>query len=438
MEKALWIFPTQLTLAASKAARGGLRTLDLTGWCGADADLPVVAGMFKMPTRSPTPATDALCAVIRDNRRALCAMQMRCGPHPSGVAFWQVQRFAVEAAGSDSALRVWSADVDSCTPDEALLLLRNVPPFDNLRLHRPGVGQDACGFDAAVPVTGAQLDALAAALSAHLSLQQLSLSFAQVDHRGTLDAFVDAAVATQLSTVCFTLCSLYAHAVPSLARLLRGGALRTLRIVGDTFTPSNLVLDDESVPPFCAALRDAVQLRSFELDATGIWLSGAGVAVLQALTGHPSLAELTMHKCWTLGTAAGLSVALAALIAADAPALKRISVYSRDMGDDNDRGLEDEDERDIARVFDALSRNRHLESVNVCGPRVSAACARQHVLPAVRACTTLRNLYILSARDRHLTAFGNRSDDEPVAPEYAEFFAIVRERADAHGLTEHE
>ena len=221
--------------------------------------------------------------------------------------------------------------------------------------------------------------------------------------------------------------------MPSLTLLLRGGALRTLRIVGDHLR--SVLLNEDSAAPFCAALRDSVVLRSLELDdSTGMWRSGAGIAVLQALTGHPTLAELIVPKCWTLGIAAELSVALAALIAADGPALKRVSVYSRDVGE-NDGELEDEDERDIARVFDALSRNRHLESVNVCGPHVSAACARQHVLPAVHACTTLRQLHIVSAFDTHLTAFGNRTDDEPVAPEYAEFFAIVRERADAHGLT---
>ena len=431
-----WIFATQLALAASKAARGGLRTLDLTGWFGWHADLPVYDGKWRFVESSipsETPVTDALCAVIRDNRRALCELQMRCHPRAPGVACWQVQRFALAVAGSDSALRVWSADVDRCTPDEALLLLRNEPPFDHLRLHRLSVGKSSNDEDDVVPVTGAQLDAISAALSAHPSLQQLSLNFAQLDNRGALDAFVDAAVATRLPAVCFSSCSLFAHAVPSLARLLRGGALRTLRIVGDGLR-SGVLLNEDNAASFSAALRDSVELRSLELDySTGMWRSGAGIAVLQALAGHPTLEELSIPDCWALGTAAELSVALAALIAADAPALKRISVYSCDM--DDRRGLEDEDERDIARVFDALSRNRHLESIDLRGPHVSAACAQQHVLPAVRACTTLRQLHVVSAHDAHLTAFGNRSDDEPVAPEYAEVFAIVRERADAPGLT---
>ena len=88
--EAHFIFATQLALAASKAARGGLRTLDLTGWCGWHADLPVYDGKYRFVVSSipsETPVTDALCAVLRDNRRALCEVQMRCGPHPSGVAF---------------------------------------------------------------------------------------------------------------------------------------------------------------------------------------------------------------------------------------------------------------------------------------------------------------------------------------------------------------
>ena len=109
-----------------------------------------------------------------------------------------MQRFVIAAAGSDSALRIWSADVDLCTPDEALLLLRNQPPFDHLRLHRLAVGKDSSDGEDVVPVTGAQVEAVAAALSAHPSLQQLSLNFAQLDDRGALNAFVDAVVATRL------------------------------------------------------------------------------------------------------------------------------------------------------------------------------------------------------------------------------------------------
>ena len=338
-----------------------------------------------------------------------------------------MQRFVIAAAGSDSALRIWSADVDLCTPDEALLLLRNQPPFDHLRLHRLAVGKDSSDGEDVVPVTGAQVEAVAAALSAHPSLQRISLFYAQLAGGGALDAFVDAAVATRVQSVCFFSCSLFASAVPSLVRLLRGGALRTLEIFADSFMPgSPALLDDENSATFCNALREST-LRSLDLHSTGMWRSGAGTAVLHALTGHPTLEEVSMPDCWASGVYTEPSVALAALIAADAQALKRLTLYSL-HGEHEPK----EHDPDLVRVFDALSRNRHLESINLRGPHVSAACARQHVLPAVRACTTLRCLDLCAFGKDLGASDDDTDDDEPVAPEYAELLAVIRESADTH------
>ena len=75
---------------------------------------------------------------------------------------------------------------------------------------------------------------------------------------------------------------------------------------------------------------------------------------------------------------------LAAVIAADAPALRRLVCWDSNLGDAG-----------LAPIVDALPLNHHLRELNVGKNNVnmSKAFARERLLPAVRSNTTLRKLY---------------------------------------------
>ena len=73
---------------------------------------------------------------------------------------------------------------------------------------------------------------------------------------------------------------------------------------------------------------------------------------------------------------------LAALIAADAPALHVLEVFCCDsLGDAG-----------MAPIVEALALNHHLRELNCHSNGTSDAFARERLLPAVRANTSLRTL----------------------------------------------
>jgi hypothetical protein len=73
--------------------------------------------------------------------------------------------------------------------------------------------------------------------------------------------------------------------------------------------------------------------------------------------------------------------ALAALIAVDAPALQVLVCRDNFLGDAG-----------LAPIVEALPLNRHLRELDVSDNDMSEAFARERLLPAVRANTTLREL----------------------------------------------
>lgn len=84
--------------------------------------------------------------------------------------------------------------------------------------------------------------------------------------------------------------------------------------------------------------------------------------------------------------------ALAALVAADAPALERLKISNNSLGD-----------ADLAHLVDALPLNRHLRTLDMEFCAMSALFAHHRLLPAVRANESLRKLVCTS---RHAIAAG--------------------------------
>ena len=162
-------------------------------------------------------------------------------------------------------------------------------------------------------------------------------------------------------------------------------------------------------PAGAALVADALRMNT---TLTELQLNNARLCVdvrvaellLGALVGHPSLGELRIIHEQTTAEHWNVYAALAALIAVDAPALQVLDCLSNELGDAG-----------LAPIVDALRLNHHLHDLKISRNGMSEEFARERLLPAVRANTTLRELQC--------------ANDEPGPPAAAEAEELVRRRA---------
>jgi hypothetical protein len=193
-----------------------------------------------------------------------------------------------------------------------------------------------------------------------------------------LDAVVDAALARRLQRVSFSHCRLSPASAPALARLLGGDGLTTLKL-----ELTAIQLDAPAAGVLAAALRGNSTLTSLTLAfACVFFAAAAGTALIGALTGHPSLQTLSLRgNRVAAADQAAVGAALGALIAANAPALTQLDLAFCDLGDNGLRAF-----------FESLPHNMHLRELDCSHNGISEAFARDVLLPAVRANTSLRRL----------------------------------------------
>jgi hypothetical protein len=245
------------------------------------------------------------------------------------------------------------------------------PPFERLHMRVLCLGMSR--RDDVASVVG-----LASAVASHTSLTGVRWVDAPLDTAAALDAVVDAALARNMYLLGLFRCTLSsAVAAPALARLVRGGALATLRIsnVAAPFdAPGAALLGD--------ALRESSAITSIDLSGV-IWHQvDAVITLLHAVTGHSSVRELIVDDGRSIGhAAAALGAALGALVAADAPALRMLA-----LGRLRNAALRP--------LLDALPRNTHLRTLTFCGAYMIDQLVRDTLLPAVRANSSLRELRI--------------------------------------------
>jgi hypothetical protein len=340
---------------------------------------------------------DALLAVVHANSGAL--WELCVGAREYGT--WQT----LDADHVERLLRaapqLTACDADVLGESSAVntrRMLRNEAPFQPLRLHTLRIT-----FDDA---DEASVLSLAADFAAHASLRRVVLSNAPLGALAALDAVVNAALACQLASLCFWFCRLSPASAPALVRLLGGGALKALEI-----NQFEQLLDGPSAALLGDALRANATLTSLNFHAE-LWRDAdVAAALLGALTGHRSVRTLKLSSNHVLEVqCAAAGAALGALVAANAPALQKLDVSMCNLGDAGLRPL-----------FEALPANTHLRTLNVSYNNMSAAFARDVLLPAVRANTSLRTLHAAT----HFFA-------EPLALKLLnEAEALVRARADA-------
>jgi hypothetical protein len=249
-------------------------------------------------------------------------------------------------------------------------VLRNEPPFEALRVRRldvSGLARD----EAATLALAADLTTHAAA---HASLEQLHLLGAPLDAPAALDAVVQAALACRLQRLELVACRLSPASTPALTRLLGGGVLTTLHIYAN-----GRLLDEPAAVLLSAALRASTTLTSLVLIDAGLWHEPAvGVKLLNALTAHPSLCELCLELRLDSNDVRAarqqVGAALGALIAANAPTLRVIGIYSNGLGDAG-----------MGPLVDALPHNTHLQTLHCPNDdEMSYAFVCERLLPAVR------------------------------------------------------
>jgi hypothetical protein len=260
-------------------------------------------------------------------------------------------------------------------------MLRNEAPFGPLRLTGLGVhDQDQFEVDAVF--------ALAAGVVAHaVPLVSLTLDDAPFHNLAVLDAVVDAVLARRVRRVEFTGDDLgFSHGMglvpacaPALARLLGGDALEELQL---SCCRHDRLLDEHAAALLGAALRANTTLTHLRLDSALSHNAAAAVVVLlRALEAHPSLRKLELTNNRFPDVGHETYHALGALVAANAPSLRELSVRLCNL---NDMGL--------APLVNALRGNTHLRVLHCHDNDMSDAFARDVLLPAVRANTSLREL----------------------------------------------
>jgi hypothetical protein len=208
--------------------------------------------------------------------------------------------------------------------------------------------------------------------------------------------------ACRLHTLLLDFCDVNEQSAPALARLLNGGALAELEIHSEVAAflaaPAASVLVD--------ALRACSTLTALTLCGVELWHDpGAAVALLGALTGHPSLRSLDISVNGVEpADQEQAAAALGALVAANAPALVSLKASSCDLGDAG-----------LGPLFNALPANTHLRTLDCVDNVLTDEFMCEQLLPAVRANTSLVELCL--------------DDDDNYCDEAAEAMAFVERRA---------
>jgi hypothetical protein len=223
--------------------------------------------------------------------------------------------------------------------------------------------------------------ALASDLAAHTWLEAVHVYGAPLGTLAALDAVVDAALSLRLPSLMLYNCHVTPASAPALARLISGGWLTEL----DVLNGGDQLLDQATATLIADALRANSTLTSLKLQGCFFWHDAAGAAlILDALTAHRSLRMLDLeYNRIEPGDqqAAAFGAALGALVAANAPALHELNMSHCFLGDTG-----------LGPLVDALPLNTHLRTLICRGSGASDAFARERLLPAVRANTSLRRL----------------------------------------------
>jgi hypothetical protein len=374
-ERALW---TRLDLTPASGVRNPTNALLRAAAARAGGQLEVLHLWYNV-VRSH----DALLPVLVANAGSLGELVLHAPDEHRQPSADDVAALLRAAPG----LRLLETGID-CDGEAALPVLRKEPPFGALSLIRADLGADV-GWPAVLD-----------GLTAHTALEGIELSTWP-----ELQAESDAVLGALLALPRLRMVSLLSGPPASVvARLLSRPALASLGAWGDEHR-GPLLDSPASIALLCDALRANTQLQELTLYNVGLWRDADAAAVLLgALQTHPSLNELhvTDNRA-PRANAAAAGAALGALLA-HSPALAELNLTGCHIGDAG-----------LGPIMDALPQARSLQVLRCAYNDMSEAFARERLLPAVRACRPLRNLWAV--------------DVGLVAPAAREAELLVRERS---------
>ena len=250
-----------------------------------------------------------------------------------------------------------------CPHSEFGALLESRPPFAPLRLHTLHV----LTLSRRGPAGWLTIPSALADANVQPDLTRLLLSGFELEAPDAVDALADAVCARKcLSSLGLAGCTFTHQAGAALARVLSAGKLTSLTLDGRGF-------DNAAVAVGVALLANST------LTSLTLGRSCVSATVLEALVGHRSID--TLRLC---DLEQDCGAVLGTLVAADAPALKHLSLSPLDIN-----------EEVLGALSDALPHNSHLRELELgCGLRVDAAFTSNRLLPAMRANLSLRTLKI--------------------------------------------
>ncbi len=378
-ERSFW---TRLDLSATAGlARPATEALLRFAWARAGGQLQTLH-----LTDCEAITHEALLLICRANADTLTELRME-GSYRGHTQLLYAAPFAsvgeVEAVlGAAPRLRLLAANVNCHNLAEAHRLLRNEGAFAALRVRKLRIFTDG----------DADMLALAADLAAHAWLKEVYMNGAPLGTLAVLDAVVDAALALQLPSLTLYSCRVTPTSAPALARLISGGALTELYVTNQ----SRQLLDQPAAVLIADALRANNTLTSLKLPGCRFLQdAAAATSVLDALTAHCSLCTLDLRFNAILAgdQVFALGAAFGALVAANARALHELDLSYAGL-----------DDAALGTLLDALPLNTHLRTLNLDRIHCTNDFARDRLLPAVRANTSLRHL-IVSAYDGHQNEF---------------------------------
>ena len=325
---------------------------------------------------------DDLLPVLTANAGSLRELQL-CFVRPQPFYDGDDSPLVEAVLAAAPLLQVLTAELGSCTWEDAPRLLRAEPPFSLVQLRRSltvrfsSHGRPVGGMERVAPFATALADA-----ALQPALSHVCVDYADTAQPALMRALVDAALARRLHSLTLRSCTRPATA--PLVRLLAAGSLAVLGIF--LSEPHNMPAFDPAGAALVAdALRVNTKLTELHLGFANLCRDmRVAVLLLGALVGHPSLRHLLFigEHTTTAEARIAFGAALAALVAADAPALHVLSCcYNQSL---RDAGL--------APIVEALALNRHLRKLDMGHTGMSEAFARNRLLPALRANTTLREL----------------------------------------------
>ena len=201
------------------------------------------------------------------------------------------------------------------------------------------------------------------------------------------DALMRGIAEARVSDVTFRACGLAPGSMPGFTRLLQASCLERLSI----HNTGESVWEAPCLTSFCHALRSST-LQVLDLSECYPLRDHAPAGELvAALVGHQTLRKLSLFFSGVGNTddawrrAAGEQ--LASLVTRNT-VLQELSLMNIDLG-----------EAGLALIFETLPQSSPLKELHIYGETISREFARDAILPAVRANTSLRKLKLTSSKD---------------------------------------